>query len=1047
MADEQERLTWHEVAFIVLIGAGILLNALGIFKTLPGTNLDTAVLLTVIGGWRIFYESFSELLLHRRIGADLAVSIAAIAALLIGEYLAAAEVIFIMLIGGALEHYAVAKTHSALEKLLELAPKTARIKRDGEELEVPVEQVQVGDIVIVRSGERIPIDGIVIAGRSSVNQAPLTGESIPVDKTVGDEVFAGTLNELGVLEIRTTHVGSETKLGQIVQLVREAQERKGKVQRLADKYAQWFVPVLLFVGGLTFVLAQFGLGLETQQTLLRVVSVLVVACPCAMVLATPTAVVASLGRLARTGILAKGGIYIEQLAEVDCIAFDKTGTLTEGKPKVQAVIPLGNCTAEEVLQIAAAAEQPSEHVFAQAIVSEAKRRNLQIPTATEFQPVLGMGVRAVVNGKTVLVGSKSFIAEQIGELDEATQRHLAELAQQGFTSVLVAAVETQRTQHPAPCTQFGSAGASPSQELPALHSAPRTPHSTLGIIALADQLRPEAKETVQLLKAMGVSKVVLLTGDNSAVAQRIAREVGVDEFHAELLPQDKVAIVRRLQEQGHKVAMVGDGINDAPVLTAADVGIALGGIGMDITIDAADIVLMTEDLSKLPEAIDVCRRTLRTIRQNLQWFAIGVNAAGVLAASAGVLKPVGAAVMHQIASLLVVLNSLRLLAYRAETKLHRWLSRGREIWQQFDSWASNAAPKLKTWFERNRKRAIVLASVGGLAIWLLSGVYIVNPNEIAVVQLFGRVIAEDVQPGVHYRLPPPLTKLKKVRKHELRRVEIGFRTVPPNERTQEPFAYEWNFPHQFGRYRKLPEESLMVTGDENLVSVNAVVHYRISDTTDFLFRVKDADELVRIVGESAIREIVAQLPSDAILVNERQVAENAIKARMQQLLSSYRTGIEVVSVRLQDVHPPLEVVDAFRKVASAFEQKLAMVNQAEAYRNEQIPLARGKAAAQIESAKAYKIRRSIRAIGEAQRFVMLAEVYRNFPEVTKVRLYLEAIEQALAGKPKIIMDTRKLGRRQMLFVDEKGLSLTLAETLQALAQQQQKQQEQSVTEH
>jgi len=1047
MADEHERLTWHEVAFIVLIGAGILLNALGIFKTLPGTNLDTAVLLTVIGGWRIFYESFSELLLHRRIGADLAVSIAAIAALLIGEYLAAAEVIFIMLIGGALEHYAVAKTHSALEKLLELAPKTARIKRDGEELEVPVEQVQVGDIVIVRSGERIPVDGIVIAGRSSVNQAPLTGESIPVDKTVGDEVFAGTLNELGVLEIRTTHVGSETKLGQIVQLVREAQERKGKVQRLADKYAQWFVPVLLFVGGLTFVLAQFGLGLETQQTLLRVVSVLVVACPCAMVLATPTAVVASLGRLARTGILAKGGIYIEQLAEVNCIAFDKTGTLTEGKPKVQAVIPLGNCTAEEVLQIAAAAEQPSEHVFAQAIVSEAKRRNLQIPTATEFQPVLGMGVRAVVNGKTVLVGSKSFIAEQIGEIDEATQRHLAELSQQGFTSILVATVETQRTQHLAHHTQFGSAGASPSQELPALHSAPRTPHSTLGIIALADQLRPEAKETVQLLKTMEVSKIVLLTGDNTAVAQRIAREVGVDEFHAELLPQDKVAIVRRLQEQGHKVAMVGDGINDAPVLTAADVGIALGGIGMDITIDAADIVLMTEDLSKLPEAIDVCRRTLRTIRQNLQWFAIGVNAVGVLAAGAGVLKPVGAAVMHQIASLLVVLNSLRLLAYRTETKLHRWLSRGREIWQQFDLWASNTAPKLKTWFERNRKRAIVWASVSGLAIWLLSGVYIVNPNEIAVVQLFGRAITEDVQPGVHYRLPPPLTKLTKIRKHELRRVEIGFRTVSLSDRVKEPFAYEWNFQHQFGRYRKLPDESLMVTGDENLVSANTVVHYRIADTTDFLFRIKDVDELVRIVGESAIREIVAQLPSGAILVSERQAAESAIKARMQQLLSSYRTGIEVVSVRLQDVHPPLEVVDAFRKVASAFEQKLAMVNQAEAYRNEQIPLARGKAVAQIESAKAYKIRRSIRAIGEAQRFVMLAEVYRNFPEVTKVRLYLEAIEQALAGKPKIIMDARKLGRRQMLFVDEKGLSLTLAETLQNLMQQSQQQQSQVVPEH
>ncbi|MCS7266104.1 MAG: cation-translocating P-type ATPase, partial [Armatimonadetes bacterium] len=535
MADEHEKLNWREIAFIAAVGVGILLNVLGVFKTLPGTNLDTAVLLTVIGGWRIFYESLSELILHRRIGADLAVSIAAIAALLIGEYLAAAEVIFIMLIGGALEHYAVAKTHSALEKLLELAPKTARIKRNGEEQEVAIDQVQVGDIVVVRPGERIPVDGVVVAGRSSVNQAPLTGESIPVDKTVGDEVFAGTLNELGVLEIRTSHIGSETKLGQIVQLVHEAQERKGKVQRLADKYAEWFVPILLLVGGLTFAFSQFGLGLEIQQTLLRVVSVLVVACPCAMVLATPTAVVASLGRLAKSGILAKGGIYIEQLAEVDCVAFDKTGTLTEGKPKVQFVLPSDNHTADEVLQIAAAAEQSSEHVFAKAIVEEAKKRNLSIPDATDFQAVLGMGVKAVVNGETVLVGSKSFIAEQISELDEGTLQRLDELALQGFTSILIA-VSKDQTPNPAHSTSH-LAHSTPNITHQTPHIAHSTPHHILGIIAIADQLRNGARETVRQLKAMGIKKVVLLTGDNAAMAKRIAEQVGVDEFQAELLPQ------------------------------------------------------------------------------------------------------------------------------------------------------------------------------------------------------------------------------------------------------------------------------------------------------------------------------------------------------------------------------------------------------------------------------------------------------------------------------------------------------------------------------
>ncbi len=1015
MADEHQRLSWQEIAFIAAIGVGILLNALGVVKTLPGTNLDTAVLLALIGGWRIFYESFSELLLHRRIGADLAVSLAAIAALLVGEYLAAAEVIFIMLIGGALEHYAVAKTHSALEQLLELAPKTARVRRNGDEVKVPIEQVQVGDLVIVRPGERIPVDGVVLAGRSSVNQAPLTGESLPVEKTIGDEVFAGTLNQFGTLEIRTTQVGSETKLGQIVQLVREAQERKSKVQRLADKYAQWFVPVLLVVGALTFVFVRFGLGLEAQQTWLRVVSVLIVACPCAMVLATPTAAVAALGRLARSGIIVKGGIYLEQLAEASCFALDKTGTLTEGKPKVQAVFPLGNATADEVLQLAASAEQSSEQVFAQAILDEAKRRHLTFLPAEEFQAFPGMGVQAKVNGVTVLVGSKSFVMERGCEVNEATQRQLADFAQQGLTSILVA------------CSEKPS-------------------HLRLvGIIALADQLRPQAKEAVQQLKAIGIRRIVLLTGDNEAVAHRIAQQVGIDEVQAELLPQGKVAIVRQLQTQGYKVAMVGDGINDAPVLTAADVGIALGGIGIDVTIEAADIVLMTDDLNRLPEAVDLSRAAMRIIRQNLLLFAIGVNALGVGLAAAGIFKPVAAAVMHQIASLLVVLNSLRLLAYRTDTPLYRWWVKGQSLWQRVVLEGQRRSLLLRSWLQQHRKSVTVGALVSVFVLWLLSGIYIVNPDEVAVVQRFGRLVAVDVPPGIHYRLPSPLTKLTKLRKHELRRVEIGFRTLP--KRGQEPPAYEWNFLHQFGRYRKLPDESLMITGDENMVSVNAVVYYRIANAADFLFRIADAEELVRLVGESALREVVAQLPLDAVLVVERQMVEKAVQAQTQQLLSRYRSGIEVVAVRLQDVHPPLEVVDAFRKIASAFEQRLAMVNQAEAYRNEQIPLARGKAAAQVEGAKGYRIRRSVRAVGEAQRFTMLAEVYRQFPQVTRIRLHLEAIEQALAGKPKVILDARQLQRRQILFVDEKSLSLTLPEAMRSLPQPPQSLQEPAAPQH
>lgn len=1013
--DEHERLTWHEVAFIAIIGFGLLLNALGIVKFVPGTNLDTAVLLTVIGGWRIFYESFSELLLHRRIGADLAVSLAAIAALLIGEYLAAAEVIFIMLIGGALEHYAIAKTHSAIEKLLELAPPVARVRRNGDEVEVPVEEVQIDDIVIVRPGERIPVDGIVVAGRSSVNQAALTGESVPVDKMVGDEVFAGTLNELGALEIRTTQVGEATKLGQIIKLTEEAQEHKGQVQRLVDRFAQWFVPVVLVAGALTFVVARFVLGVETHQTWMRAVSVLIVACPCAMVLATPTAVAAAIGRLARNGILAKGGVYLEQLAEVDCIALDKTGTLTEGKPRLQKVIGLHGVNDDEVLALAAAAEQSSEHVLARIIVDEAKRRNLTLPPAEEFEVSPGMGVRAKVNGETMLVGSKAFIANQVGELGDETLRQLDELAQQGFTTILLARSETSlRTQ-------------------------------VIGILAIADRLRPEAAQAVQQIKTLGVRHIVLLTGDNTAVARNIARQAGIDEVHAELLPDEKVKRVRELQRQGHKVAMVGDGINDAPVLTAADVGIALGGIGMDVTIDAADVVLMTDDLSKLPDALDISRRTLKTIKQNLMWFAIGFNAVAVSLAAVGILKPVAAAITHQISSLMVVLNSLRLLIYRTETPLHRrWAQVQSLIAQIAGQWQPD---RWQAWLIAHRSSVIRAVAIALPLFWLLSGVYIVNPGEVAVVQRFGKLIAEDVPPGIHYRLPPPLTKLTKIRKGELRRVEIGFRTLPKEQRGTEPTAYEWNFQHRFGRYRKIPEEALMVTGDENLVSVNAVIQYRIADTSDFLFGVSSVEELVRTAGEAVIREVLAQAPLDAVLVAERQPLETQVRDLLQERLALYTSGVHVVAVHLQDVHPPVEVVDAFRKVASAFEQKLAMINQAEAYRNEQIPLAKGKAAAQIKSAEAYRVRRVLRALGESQRFTMLSEIYRRFPEVTRQRLYLEAIERALAGKPKVIMDSRKLGRRQMLFVDEKGLSLSLAETLQALAQQQQQQSQQPLPEH
>ena len=653
MADQSERehtrLRSH-IAFTAVMGVLLLLNVLdgtrlGVYipdvcRTIGGWN--TALFLTLIGGHRLFLEALRDAF-NREISADLAVAIAAVAALLIKEYTAAAEVIVIMLIGEGLELFAVDRTRSAIRALLDLSPEEARLRRDGEEEVVPIEEVAKGDVVVVRPGERIPVDGRVCEGRSSVDQSPITGESMPVTKDVGGETFAGTVNGPGLLVIEVEAVGEDTKLAEIVHLVEEAEESKAPVQRRVDRYAKFFVPAVILAAIATFFLTKKTSGTEH---IVRAVSVLIVACPCALVLATPTAVVAALGRLARNGILVKGGIHLEAAGEVDTVVFDKTGTLTLGRPKITEIIAFAGVSEESVLSLAASAEQHSEHLLAELIVAEAKKRNLKPAKVTDFSAVPGLGVQAQLEDRLLLVGRSQLIERSRVEVFEEAAQTLKALDETGQTLVLVA---------------HGS--------------------RLLGVICAEDVLRDEAIDAVDQLKASGIEHMELLTGDNARVAAKIARQARIRHYEADLLPADKVDAIRRLQAEGRKVAMLGDGINDAPSLAAADVGIAMGGIGTDIAMEAADVVLMTDDLGRLAETIEVSRRTVATIKANIVWFALAFNAVGVIAAAVGWATPVIAAIIHQVSSLLVCLNSLRLLAAGrfGETVLGRALRRVRRF--------------------------------------------------------------------------------------------------------------------------------------------------------------------------------------------------------------------------------------------------------------------------------------------------------------------------------------------------------------------------------
>ncbi|WP_195759922.1 cation-translocating P-type ATPase [Paracoccus sp. S-4012] len=604
------RRLWLTAGSGMLIAAGLIARyGFGMIGLWSGLMVAAALLAgsdIAVRAWRA--------LKVRHLSIELLVTIAAAGALVIGEYWEAAAVTFLFMLGAWLEMRTMGQTRGALKELLDAAPATATVLREGEPIEIPAHTVQLGETVLVKAGQRIPVDGEVTEGTAAVSEAAITGEPMPAEKAPGSRVHAGTIAENGLLRIRATNVGADTTLARIIQRVEEAQEEKAPSQRMIERFAQWYTPAII---GLAVVAFAFTQDIRLALTLL------VVGCPGALVISTPVSIVAGIGRAARSGILIKGGQHLESAGRIDTIALDKTGTLTEGKPRLASVIALDG-TEDKLLRLAATAEAGSDHPLGRPIV-EAGRKQGPLPTPETLDEHAGMGISARIDGREVAAGNRRLM-EKLGiPLGADGEAGLKRLLSAGQTPILVA-----------------------------------VDGRLIGLLGMSDMAREGAAEAIARLREIGIRRVVMLTGDQHGAAEAIARDVGIDEVHAGLMPEDKLALIREMKAAGAHVAMVGDGINDAPALAAADTSIAMGAAGSDVAIETADIALLQDDLGKIPEAMAISRATLGNMRQNLVIALLTV--AGLLAGVfSGHVHMAGGMLVHQLSVLIVIANGMRLL--------------------------------------------------------------------------------------------------------------------------------------------------------------------------------------------------------------------------------------------------------------------------------------------------------------------------------------------------------------------------------------------------
>ncbi|HTI49476.1 MAG TPA: cation-translocating P-type ATPase family protein [Planctomycetaceae bacterium] len=1045
------------------------------YRSLFGFRL--ALLAAVLGGARILYHTLEGLFLGR-IGADLALTIACLAAILLGEHTVAALVVFIALVGESIEGYTVDRATRAIRGIFSLCPRLAHVLRDGREQDVPVSELAMGDEVVVRPGERISVDGRVGSGASAVDESALTGESQPVDKSPGAAVFAGTLNQFGTLTISVEKVGEATTVGQIARMVVEATARKTPLERTADRLARYFLPVVLLAAAATLVGWRIQSGTWSAGWM-PALAVLVVACPCPLVLATPSAVMAALAWLARNGVVIKGSIALERLAGIDTFAFDKTGTLTRGELQLGDVVVAEGLDPAELLRLAAAAERPSEHLLARVIVREAEARNVVVPAVREFTALPGLGVAATLSASAipaflhpnvandsadlvgVLVGNRRLLSAHGIGVSPEWEAHLAELDAKGQSTLLVAL----------------AAGNAPLES--ESDGAPNGRRGTvLGVIGVHDTIRVEARQVLDELRGLGIRSFALLTGDRRQAAAGMAGAVGViDYVGAELLPLDKAAWIEEQTRSGRQVAMVGDGVNDAPALAAATVGLALGGVGSDLAAEAGDLVLMGDPLAPLPGLVRLSRQLVLVIRQGIYFFAFGMNGLGIVLGACGVLSPVGGALFHEFASLAVMLSALRLLWFeRWETT---WFGRvGGQCGGCAELLANALSPSRAIYGVLAYRALLVKLAGAALAVWwLTSNFVLVSEAEQALVTRCGKYETV-LGAGWHLRWPAPFEQIQRVETGRLRALPLGFRAADAVAAGNGGFIapVEWQTEHIDQSYLSVAAESQLLTGDETAVELTAEVHYRIRDLKTYLLDCAAPEATLRAAAESAVRQVVSQRSLDGLLADARAAVEAECLARLQQSGARLDLGLDITGFALLDAHPPPQVVPAYRDVANALEEREQAINIAEAQharlvlsaageravrrlnRSARDPnaaderessttgdvadwrlddrlwaeltdesqgdmLLSGEGAAKLLAARRDQTRTIEESRGREARFASLLPMLRAHPALTRFQLYWEAIEQSLAARPLTILDPQATGRRQLWLADPERFNL------------------------
>jgi P-type Cu+ transporter len=1024
-----------------------------------------ALIAAILGGARIVYGSLQGLL-DGKVGADVALALACISAILINEPLVAAEVVFIGLLGECLEAFTFAQAQAGVRKIVEVFPRRCWLLRDGQEVRVFTSELRIGDKVVVKPGAKVPVDGVVLDGRSALDTSALTGESLPLDKGPGDEVLAGSVNQFGALTVEAQRVAEQTVAGRVIELTARALKDKANLERTADRLARYFLPAVLGLAALTFFacLFYYGTGVLRPASAMRLglrqaitysvyptLSLLVVACPCALILATPAAIIAALGRLAGTGVLIKGGSALERLATVRAFAFDKTGTITEARLELGEVIPLADISTQELLRVAATAEQKSEHPLARLILHEAEKRQLLPEPLLDFQAHPGAGITARTSAGTLLVGTRRMMEEQGLSLPAAALAALDRLDAAGQTSLLVA----------------------------------RDGH-LLGILGARDRVRPEAAAVLAELRAIGIDPIVLLTGDRSAAARAVAQDLAFSEIHAELLPEQKAELLAKLKANlpltpGPRpltpgIAMVGDGINDAPALARADVGLALGGSGTDIAAEAGDIVLMGDPLRTLPLLVRLSRETVRIIRQNIIVFAFGVNAVGIVVTAwlwplitpAGWYEqsPLAAVIYHQVGSLAVLLNSMRLLWFERTATNPGWV-RVKDWARDLDGWLSrNLDIHELSHSAHLHWRGIIAASALLLLLALAgTGITVVAPDELAVVRRFGAPV-EELGPGWYWRWPWPVEETARL-SQQVRVVTVGFRETP--EKGKATAALTWSSAHR--KETRIPDEAMMITGDGNLVDLLVSVRYRVKEPRVYLFEVSEPEEVLRAATESVLRSLVAGQPFLELLTVQRGAFQDEVHRRLRARCTGatpHGLGITLEGVSILDLHPPGEVVDAYDEVAKAMELRDLLINQAqeeavrklkEADADSEKILAQARASRveKVQQAEADKIRflarhKPRRELSAAQESALLSiasdavrkghspgdveketqrrrqDLLQRQAELTDFRLYWDALARALSGRELLLLDAdpaQVRGRRNLMLFDPEQLRVPI----------------------